>query len=320
MFNIVEYPEIIIHIKSVSRIHHINSAGWHGCFCPFCDDATRKFNPTHGHFWISSTFPIGHCFRCGIKVSLYKYLIHTGFKDQSILKFLYKLASISYNGDTSRATSFERTQILPLDQLLSNMKRAYIDVQRNHPNEYVIFKKYIIERCLDINPVNFLIIPQIYKKDNVTNILATFLNFDGQFVTSRAISQTASRYYKGSGKKQFYFFQNINTIDTYKNIVICEGAFDLINLYNYYPQFKNSFFIAIGDANYKGLIVNLVNTFLLIGEYELNIVFDKGVKRLDQLKNSILTTTNILNPQIGIEMFEPILSKDVSEIMLLTKI
>jgi len=64
----------------------------------------------------------------------------------------------------------------------------------------------------------------------------------------------------------------------------------------------------------------LVNTFLLIGEYELKIVFDKGVKRIDQLKRNILTTTNILNPQIGIEMFEPILSKDVSEIMLLTQI
>jgi len=320
MFNITEYPEIILHIKSVSRIHLVNSSGWHGCFCPFCDDATRKFNPTHGHFWIASTFPIGHCFRCGIKVSMYKYLVHTGFKDPVILKHLHKLASISYNGDTSRTTSFDRTHIVSTNQLLINMQKLYFDTQRNYPNEYSIFKKYIITRCLDINPVNFLIAPQIFKKDNKINVNVSFFNFDGQYVTSRSITDTNSRYYKNSGKKQFYFFQNINNIDKFKSIVISEGAFDSINLYNYYPQFKDSFFIAIGDINYKGLIVNLINTFLLIGEYEIYIVFDKSVNRLEQLKYNITSITNILNPQIRIEMFEPILSKDVSELMLITKI
>jgi|GEM_PF-3850351 len=322
MFNVADYPEIVMHIKSIAgRVYDVNSAGWHGCFCPFCDDATRRFNPTHGHFWIASTFPFGHCFRCGIKVSLYKFLLKTGFEDKVILSRLYKLSKISYNGDSTRTTSFERKQIASTDQTLMRLKQTYVDAQKNHPVEYVQFKSYVNFRCLEINPAKFLLYPQIFvNKDRKKNVSVAFMNFDGQFVTSRSILENKSRYYKNSGGKQFYFFQDINNIDNHSTIVICEGAFDLINLYNYYPQFKNAFYIAIGDSNYKGLITNLVNTFLLIGEYDIKIVFDKGVKRLQSLKHNILTTTNILNPQIRIEMFEPTISKDVSELMLLNRI
>lgn len=322
MFNVADYPEIIMHIKSIAgRVYDVNSAGWHGCFCPFCDDATRRFNPTHGHFWIASTFPFCHCFRCGVKVSLYNFLSHTGFQNQKILSHLYKLSKISYNGDSTRATSFERKQVASVDQTLMKLKQTYVNIQQNHPAEYVQFKNYVNSRCLEINPIKFLLYPQIYfNKEGKKTTSVAFINFDGQFVTSRSISQTKSRYYKKSGGKQFYFFQNINNIDMYQTIVICEGAFDLINLYNYYPQFKNAFYIAIGDSNYKGLITNLINTFLLIGEYDIKIVFDKGVKRLQSLKYNILSVTNILNPQIKIEMFEPTLSKDVSELMLLNRI
>lgn len=321
MFNIVDYPEVIMHMKSqAGRAYDVNSAGWHGCFCPFCDDQTRKFNPSHGHFWVSSTFPYGHCFRCGTKVSLYAFLTTTGFANGAILERLKKLSKFSYSGDTSRATSFDRYQVTPADQVLLKMQQTYSEVQKKYPNEYVKYKNYINSRCLEINPIRFLMAPQIYQKGNVRTINVSFTNFDGQLVTARSIDSAKSRYYKNSGQKQFYFFQDINYIDEYQEIVICEGAFDLINLYTYYPQFKNSFFIAIGDSNYKGLITNLVNTFLLIGEYDLRIVFDKGVKRLDQLKTNILNTTNILNPQINVEMYEPALSKDVSELMLLNQI
>jgi len=321
MFNLVDYPEIIMHIKAdAGRAFDINSAGWHGCFCPYCDDKIRKFNPSHGHFWIASTFPYGHCFRCGVKVSLYNFLVKTGFSNPTILKRLHKLSRISYSGDTSRATSFERPNIAPIEQTLFTMQKGYVDAQKNYPAEYLQYKQYITNRCLDVNPMKFLMAPQIFNNKGKVVTSVAFFNFDGQFITSRPITETKARYYKGSGRKQFYFFQDINNIDLYSEIVICEGAFDLINLYNYYPQFNTSFFIAIGDSNYKGLITNLINTFLLIGEYDIRIVFDRGIKRIDQLKHNISSSTNILNPQISIEMYEPTFSKDVSELMLLTRI
>jgi len=321
MFNISDYPEIILHIKTIAgRVYGINTGGWHECFCPYCDDATRYFNPKHGHFKIASSFPYGHCFRCGKKVSLYKFLIDTKFTNHNLLKRLHKLSQFAYGGSTKQNASFNRSDIKSIDETLIKMHNIYTNAQKQFPAEYVKFKQYVTGRCLDINPINFLITPNIYVGENKTSVSVAFSNFDGQQITSRSIDGDASRYFKNKGKKQFYFFQNINDIDLYKTIVICEGAFDLINLYNYYAQFKDAFFIAIGDSNYKGLLNNLINTFLLIGEYDIKIVFDKGVRRLQQLKYTLITNTNILNPQIGIEMFEPTHGKDVSELMMLTQI
>ena len=58
----------------------------------------------------------------------------------------------------------------------------------------------------------------------------------------------------------------------------------------------------------------------MIGSYKIKIVFDQGIKRIDQLTQSILNVTNTLNPQIEIQMFQPTHSKDVSELMILTRI
>lgn len=317
MFTINDYPELLLHIKTIAgRIYQTNTSGWHGCFCPYCDDATRTINPRHGHFWIAPSFPYGHCFRCGVQVGLGQFLLDTKFTNQELIQRIRRISKFTYGTDSSRTTSFNRAKIRSIDVVMMNMKNEYINVRTNFPKQYIQYIEYIKERCLEINPINFLMQPRIINND----IAVMFLNYDGQRITTRSISNNKSRYYKEKGEKNFYYFQDISNIDEYDTITITEGAFDVINLYNYNYDFRDSFFIAIGDSNYKGLLESLINMFLLIGEYKIKIVFDRNIKRIDQLTQSILNITNVLNPQIEIQMFQPPYSKDVSELMLLTRI
>ena len=144
------------------------------------------------------------------------------------------------------------------------------------------------------------------------------MNYNGESISARNI--TGKHRYQILGSRKYYYFQNIMNIDRYKNIVITEGTFDLINLYNYYYAFKDSFFVSIGGNNYKGIIVDLINSFLLVGKYNIRVVFDKGLKFQDRIISSIVNQSNILNPEMTFEFFLPTLSKDVSEIMMLEKL
>lgn len=317
MFNINDYPEIILHIKSYSKVHSVNTTGWHECFCPYCDDATRKFNPNHGHFFIAPSYPYGHCFRCEAKVSLSNFLIKTGFTNQAILKKLDSISKFVYGSDyTSTSIAFDRTKILPIYNTICKLKHHYIELQKNNIVQYNKFKNYLYSRCLDINPINFLIYPNIYQN----KLMMSFINYDGNIITSRYIDESNERYVKPFGNKNYYYFQDISHIETFKTIVITEGQIDLINLFNFVPEFNESFFISIGDGNYKMLITNLINTFLLIGNYTLIIVYDNGIKHFEKKRKQINEICNMLNPEITIQSYIPKLSKDVSEIMLLEKL
>ena len=97
MFNIEQYDEIIIHLKSISSVFKKESSGWYSIFCPYCDDAVRKLNPKHGHFHLAPSYPYGHCFRCGIKVGLDKLLIDTKFQNVQIIKSLQARTGFIHN-------------------------------------------------------------------------------------------------------------------------------------------------------------------------------------------------------------------------------
>ena len=90
MFNIEQFPSVLLHFKSISKIFRKNSSGWYEIFCPYCDDAVRKANPNHGHGHVAPDFPFVHCFRCGFHGNLNKVLIDTGFKDNDVLKEIAK--------------------------------------------------------------------------------------------------------------------------------------------------------------------------------------------------------------------------------------
>lgn len=314
MFNLNNYPDILTHVRLVSRVCRPNSAGWIECFCPYCDDATRKFNPKDGHFYLANKFTFAHCFRCGTKVGLDKYLTDTGYKNVEVINIIRQLSGFVYNTSKSKL-SLRRQNIQTIDNTNMQLRDLYSTFRSQNPVYFKKFMDYIYMRCLDIDPRRFFLIPFVYQN----SVQVRFLNYDGQLVTARNIDKTKGKY-NIKGVKNFYYFQDITKIDEYDSIIVTEGAFDLINLSNFYLDFKESFFIAIGGNNYRGMVADLINSFLLIGKYKIKVVFDSGIKFLDRIIKSIQMKSNELNPQIVIEFYQPINSKDVSELMLLEQI
>jgi len=317
MFNIENFPEILMHLKSSSQIFKRNNRGWYEMFCPYCDDAVRKFSPKHGHFNISPNDPFAHCFRCGGIVGLYKLLIDTNFQNVELITYIQKISNITYSKTgTSKFNKIgqEKDKII---NVKTKIIQQYEWLNNNHPDLFEHFKNYIYSRCLDINPIKFLMVPSLFYN----NLQLKFLNYSGDIITTRNINSSSSKYIIDKGSKKYYYFQDVFDIDMYKNIIITEGAIDLVNLYNYYYPFKNSFFISIGGNNYNGAVIDIINSYLLIGRYSINIVFDYDIlKRVKKITNIILRNANKLNPEIDINFYYPLNSKDVSEIMLLDQI
>lgn len=316
MFNIEQYPSVLLHFKSLSKIFKKNSSGWYELFCPYCDDATRKLNPTHGHFNLSPEAPFGHCFRCSIGVSLVKVLLDTGFKDQAIINELSKYGNITYNG--SKKVNVKNINIA--DNINKNkLIDETIRFSQQHYNDYLIYLDYVKQRCFEINPIDFYLTPN-YLFNYLT---VQIRNYSYEIMTNRFINHKdpTKRYFIPS-TKPLYYFQNISNILDYNNIVICEGAFDLINLYNYSPYFDNSntFYIAIGGSNYKAAISSIVSNFLLIGDYNINIVFDSNVDNKEFISNNIKHYIGFLNPSINFNFFIPSMFKDVSDLCMLERL
>lgn len=301
-----QYPEIITHLKSISKRYNKHSSGWIEIFCPWCDDAIRKTNPSHGHLYISPTNSFVHCFRCGAKSNLEKLLVDTNFKNNKILKLLKKTGNISYR-------SYKTIQSPKIDNIQKHIKTY----NKSFPKDkFQQFQNYIYSRCLNINSTKFYLLPIFYQNQ----LMVQFLNSNGSIVGNRFISK--SKRYLNSKERHLYFFQDINNIDKYDFITLAEGAFDIINLFNYCHYFNNdkTFYVAICGCDYKSTITTLITNYLMIGKYQINIVFDNGIQYLKQITHQILFTINELNCEIKIQFYLPLIAKDVSDVMLIKQI
>ena len=305
MFNIEQYPSILFHFKKLSRIFKKNNSGWYEMFCPYCDDATRKANPNHGHFNLASDYPFAHCFRCGHRSSLVKVLIDTGFNDVAIIQEISKHGNIIYSSN-------KKISLVKENQVQLKLINNCNSFMKDHVQDFITWKTYIDTRCGDIDPIEYGLTPNYISNKLVVQIF----NNSGKIVTNRFIHENDKRYFIPP-EKPLYYFQDILSIVDYKNIIFCEGAFDLINLHRYSTMFDNAFYIAIGGSNYKQAICSILSNFLLIGNYCINVIFDKNVNNKIQLMNYITNSAIILNPSLEFNFYEPMLYKDVSDCILL---
>lgn len=313
MFRLEDYPEILQHLNGISRICKRESTGWYQIFCPFCDDATRKLNPDHGHFHVASTYPFGHCFRCGVRVGLDQLLEATNFPNNELINKIRRKGGVVYVNHKRTYTSYTERP-----KLYNSMLSDYDQFAKKYPIHFNQFKNYIYHRCLDVDPIDFFMVPVISKDQLHAGV--NFLNFDGVDVTTRFLS--GKTRYKAGAKGVLYYFQDIRNLDECSDIVFTEGAFDLINLYNYCPWFdkKSTFFVTFGGIYYKQNVINVVKNHLMIGDYRIHIIFDRGVKNMNKITYEINTNLDVLNPKLSTNYYLPLRSKDVSDCMLLTQI
>jgi hypothetical protein len=302
-------------LQSISFIYKDLQNGWVQILCPFCDDSTRKNSKiSHGHFYLSKTFNYCNCFRCDYSNSLSKALISLGFNDKDSLKILTQNNTNNFYYFKNKLDVANSRDIAIHPFLEDN----YQSFKEQYPNEFKQFLEYIYTRCYSIDPIKHLIQPVI--KDSY--LMASFYNFNGQKVTSRFITPHPKyRYMIEPNKRNYYFFQDIYNISDYDDIVICEGVFDLINLYRYYDNLNNAFFIAIGGKQFRKILKELLSNYLLIGNYRFNIILDNDLNfKPTKLINSCTDIIQQLNPHSSANFYIPNIYKDVSDLMQLEKI
>lgn len=308
MYDLNKYPEILALLKSISFIYKNQANGWIQILCPYCNDANRKGGSiSHGHFYISTSFNYCQCFRCEYSSSFTKFLADANYENIQVIKEL-----------SSQSGNFTYSNIKNRTILIEDVKNHLTAEYEKHQRILKDFLKYVYSRCFNINPINFLLCPGVI--DN--NTVCTFYNYNGLIISSRLLHTVTSMRYIKPNHTDYYFFQDINHITNYNNIVICEGGFDLINLFEYSPYFdkNSSFYIAINGRDYTKIIRNLLADYLLLGKYTINIVFDTGVLNINKIKNINKFISNQLNPNITFKYFQPSISKDVSEIMSISSI
>ncbi|MEM4385518.1 MAG: hypothetical protein QXD03_03115 [Candidatus Anstonellales archaeon] len=275
-------------LRSNLKRYSKKSSGWIETFCPFCNDETRKSNPSHGHLYISPDLNYFLCFRCNISGSIVKLLNKIGITGLDIknrkLDFLY---------DNIRSES---------DDTLSkvvHITKKFID--KYGKDSYKRFIKYLNHRSYKINHFKYFIVPVM-----VNNIIGcAFFNHDGIHVTTRMIEGNL-RYLspKHNYKKYYYFTDTIYNIIEYKNIVICEGAFDAINLKRFIFTDRDYFFISIQNSFFNQAIHYLIGKYLKYYNYTIHVVFDS-----DKVHDIV-----VRKPNIKVKMYKPVMTKDVSDL------
>jgi len=306
-----QLTQIDNHIRSYSYIYKSSGNGFTQILCPYCDDSTRKpGRVSHGHMYFNLQTNFCHCFRCDHYGSLANLLIETQFNDNKIIGELKKISG-NFKGH-----SFKERQVLNFN-IYDKVITSHIAFQQSQPNAYIDFLSYINYRCLDINPIDFLIEPSL---DN-GQLYCSFYNFNNINVNNRSVNTTTFRFAKKE-VSDLYFFQDIHKLYRYIQIVVCEGNFDLINLATY-SRFagNNAFFIALNNKSFHSQINKLISQYLLIGNYHIDVIFDKDYDSFYKKTIKQLTKTcSILNPNVSINYFKPELTKDVSDLMLIRKI
>ncbi|MCF7910819.1 hypothetical protein K9L16_04045, partial [Candidatus Pacearchaeota archaeon] len=56
MYELNKIQPILYHLDHISNIF-ADKGSHYSMFCPFCNDATRKNNPQHGHCYVSKNLP-----------------------------------------------------------------------------------------------------------------------------------------------------------------------------------------------------------------------------------------------------------------------
>lgn len=313
MFNLNNFPNVILHIKTISSLFKLlSNNNYYQAFCPFCNDATRKNNPSHGHLNICVNSPFVKCFRCDYKNSLFKFLIDTGYNNKQDLVNLKNYSSNNYTYLNTFNIKYDNKN------LIDNLENIHHNFMKNYNKEYKTIKDYLYNRCLNINMIDFLLYPSIvYDTPSIC-----FQNNAGEKITCRLINNKKYRYKIIGNNKSYYFFQDINDIMNYNNIFIAEGPFDIINAYNYSPFFNNhnTFYISINGSSYYQSVKNLISKFLMIGNFNIHILFDSNVNNKLKNINQINFLIKNINFEINSFYYTTNYSKDISEFINLSKI
>jgi len=205
-------------------------------FCPYCDDAYRKPNPKWGHLYIGKNNLLFFCHRCGAKGHLIKLLKDLEidytkyFRPEQIKGALsVKVSSISGAPISSQIAIQDPYEFLRNpDKFLTEIDYIY---KRTNLEPHLfkfygigILKNEILFKNLDSE--NWLIVRYINQKSKIRY---------KKLVSDNAL--VFSYYYL---KHRKYEIPEINSL------IVAEGTFDIVNIFNTIPGFKGYYVSSFG--------------------------------------------------------------------------
>lgn len=297
MYDLKIITPVIRHLNKVSPNMYRDLGDEIQIHCPFCDDAQRPHSSNHGHLYLASNAPVFNCFRCGTSGTILRLLLETGFHDDEVIKYISSFIRYNFIKDYSKKVSTSYKQI---QNLYINNTVKVVEFKNKSIEDFNKFQKYIIDRIGNVDYNTFFIHPLMLEN----SLCCGFNNSDEEFITARIISKSKARYIN-SKENYLYYFQPKN-FEIYNRIVIGEGPFDVIPLYLFSNKFKNSLFLSIGGKKYLSAIEYLVTRFILIGRYEINLIYDSDFKAPEISLNRCKFLAEKFNPEILVKGFTPI--------------
>lgn len=309
MFDLQQFPQIINHLQKISPNMYRVKSNEIMLHCPFCNDAQRKNAHSHGHLYLSTESPVFHCFRCNTSGILISLLLETDFTDDETIKELRKYVKFKFSKDYFK----DRKRLINKTDLYNKIKQLHDQFYQNNKHDYEIFKQYINKRIgsvIDIVP--FLIYPDyIYQQ----YLSVGFMSHYEILSCWRNISNLDSNFRYIN--KSSYFFQ-AKDFNKYQRIVMTEGPFDILNAYLYINQFDDGFFLSLNSSRYVKETENLIIQDLLIGNYEINIIFDSSVNHKSLIYK--LNRLSYLNNNIMFRYWKPVIGNDIADFPKITEI
>jgi len=300
MYDITKLHSVINHLQSISS-YYKDQGNELIMFCSYCDDATRP-KANHGHLYISKSSPVYYCFRCSSSGNLIRLLIDTGFEDQDILKYLgqfIKYKSVKDYYKTQKTTT-------KLKQIQEDIIKRNIDFEINYKDKFEMYNAYLHNRFGNIDFSQFLISPTFFYG----KLSCMFTNTIGEDVALRLIEPYKDyRYHLNPDTSTKYYFQK-RDFENISNVVMGEGPFDIINLFLYSLEFRNSYYVALNGKKYSSMIETLILEEFLIGDIQFDLIFDSDVSNYRTYIYRARMLAKQYNQNVNIRGWRPLIGKD----------
>ena len=291
--------------------------------CPYCGDSRK--NSTSAHMYISLVPPFQfHCFKCessGVlnATTLKDFKIHNNEAQLNIIE-----VNKTLKGRNRNIKSTKKKKKLDLYVEYNNQVQSAINYfnsryESNYSFNDLEYLTTVYKLILD--PIQFFNKNKLkVNLDNFFNYETAigFLSSDSAYIVFRDISGNSSKRYNNcrisdelEGKKEYSIGTEINMLSNNVNLVITEGIFDIIGVYeNFYKNSAgdNYIFAAACGKSY----MSIINKYLRMGFLNLNITIysdaDVGInfyqdmkRNSDYLKNIPITIYyNDLEKDFGI--------------------
>lgn len=282
--------------SSLDPCYENTSRTWIYCRCPFCGDS--KKSKSSAHFYIAMNPPFGyHCFKCGE---------HGSLNDDVLNKLGIFNNELSLDILTANKSS-QRTSNVSLKK----EKKVIINDSGNATSTAGLsYFNLRFNSSFNLKEVNSKFkcscdIPQFLKDNNIEVPLSGFdlskaigfLSKDNTYLICRDITNKQSKRYfnlklfdSENASKIYTMHTAVDAMSKSINLVITEGVFDIIGIYN--AKYKNNpdienntiFAAACGKTSYAAVINQIAKMFLNINviiysDNDVDVYFFKKLKK-----------------------------------------